>query len=663
MLDLLAGGRSNIPNFNCGKQNKLLAVLEGADSVIAKEISTMSDIYKIPQISYGFTAQGLDDNIQFPFVYRTVPKEETQYPGIVKLLLHFRWTWIGLTAPDNDNGERFVNALTPLLINNGICIALSKRLPEKNLYQRLNSIKPNVIWRQVNVFIYYEHIQGGWGPIIMLQTALEENIGAKVWISTVFQDINLNLWFDPNLFQYIHGSLAFVMKSQIRTKHDYYSPFSPDLDQFWKKAFHCLYSKHLLSMRGWTRCTEKENLEKLPQEELERALSQDSYSTYFSVQAVAQALSTAYSTRTKQMWMVGRQGGLERQRLQPWQLHPFLREIQFLNASLGGLHLDENGDLPGNYDIENWVMFSNESRVRVKVGSIERGKSADIKLTINPEAIVWPKQFSKTVPQSRCTESCRPGYKKVAKEGEPVCCYACAPCAEGTISTQEDAEHCNKCPEHQYPNKDLDQCVPKIVTFLSFKESLGTILVSFALFLSLTTSFVLGIFIKYIDTPVVKANNQNLSYILLISLLLSFLSSFLFTNRPRKTTCLLRQTAFSIIFSVSISSVLAKTITVVLAFLATKPGDRVRRWLGKSLANSIVISSSSIQVVICTIWLVISPPFPDSDMHSQPGEIILQCNEGAGLLGCIFLPKCYIIVLRPDLNTKECLITKTKDGI
>ncbi|XP_072263032.1 vomeronasal type-2 receptor 26-like [Pyxicephalus adspersus] len=338
---------------------------------------------------------------------------------------------------------------------------------------------------------------------------------------------------------------------------------------------------------------------------------------------------------------------------------------------------------------------------------------------------------TEVIPISRCNVRCSPGYRKAPRGKIHVCCYDCVQCSEGEVSNSTDSEHCFRCSDEKWPDERKARCIPKTYEFLSYENDTMASIFSFAsLIFSAMTVFVLGEFINNRNSPIVRANNRNLSFILLISILLSFLCVFLFLGRPVDITCMLRQISFGIFFCIAVSSILAKTITVCIAFKATKPGSYWRKWVTIKVSNSLVLTCSSVQVLICIIWLLVSPPYQEYDMHSYPGKIIIQCNEGsvvgfysvlgymgilaavsfvlafmvrtlpdsfneakyitfsmlvfcsvwiamipaylstrgkymvavevfailassAGLLGCIFFPKCYIIILKPELNTRK----------
>ncbi|KAF7236074.1 Vomeronasal type-2 receptor 26 [Varanus komodoensis] len=730
-IDLLSTTQANVPNYKCGRRDHLLAVLEESDSDNSMQLSSMMGIFKIPQSRSEKGSSPLCHtsgthlallvlrvNKKVPLLCMSVretdnmskilPEEGIQYPGIVRLLLHFRWKMVGLFSLDTENGEKFMRTLKPKLLRNGICVIFSCSISQLKIGKGEIQVESLEEFVKINVFVYFAETYFLFYGIDIVRNAVEilkKAVNGKVWIATTLSDFAANLIYSSSDYAHIYAYFSFIPQTTQKMNYDGFEKLYFSMHEFVSRAFTCTYTKHVLSVKLWERCREEEKWVGLPQVEKERTLSLDSFFSYSTVQAMAHAVDAAVSSRSRRRYKEfgGRLGVPP---LHPWQLHPFLRDPQFHNHSIDGVFLDENGDLAVNLDLVNWVRFTN-------------------------------KTVTRPMPQARCVENCHPGFFKVPREGQPACCYDCTPCAKGTISTREDAEHCLKCPEDQHPNMYQDQCIPKVITFLSYEEYLGTFLTCMALLFSIATGIILGIFRKFQETPVVKANNRDLSYILLVSLLLCFFCSFLFIGQPRSITCLLRQVVFSIIFSVAISSLLAKTVTVVLAFLATKPGNRARNCLGRTLAKSIVISVSTVQVILSTIWLGTSPPFPDSDMHSQAEQIILQCNEGsvamfytalsymgflaavcftvaflarklpgafneaklitfsmlvfcsiwvsfvptylstrgkymvavqvfsilassAGLLGCIFLPKCYIILVRPDLNTKEHLKMTSK---
>ncbi|NP_001092996.1 vomeronasal 2 receptor 527 [Monodelphis domestica] len=728
-LRWLSGQGQLVPNYSCSGQDKSVAVIGGATSALSVQMGTLLELYKFPQISYGPFDSILSNKAHFPSVFQMSQRDSSLFDGIVRLIAYFEWTWIGLVTTDDMRGEQFLWDLRGDMVKHGICLAYTEKIPvsERRHTESQDMFMQRILRSSVSVII----VHGDTDSLMILRYSQPVFLFLwKVWITTSHWDITMRPhWDDGYSF---HGALSFSQMTKeipgfkpfLRTVNPAKYPEDTVLKKFWCSAFK---DQEKLENQVQNECSPNASLETLPLRFFDMTMSGLSYTIYNAVHTVARALHEMLlvttergSVRVGEPWVP-----------QPWQLHPFLKNTCFNNSAGDQVLLDATGSSAAGYNILKYLFFQNGTETLVKVGQFIPGAPLGQDFTISKEVIVWDSFESKII-HAVCSNSCAPGFRKAQREGEPICCFDCSLCPEGEISSQINMKHCMKCPEDEYPNKERDRCLPKAITFLDIKEPLGMTLACVALFFSVLTALILGVFVKFRNSPIVKANNRTLSYTLLISLTLCFLCSLLFIGYPTAATCLLRQTTFGLVFTVAVSSILAKTILVVLAFRVTKPGRRSKRWLQPGVSNCIVVLCSGIQVILCGIWLGISPPFPDTDRYSQSNQIIIECNEGsvlgfycvlgymgflalgsfmvaflarglpdtfneakfitfsmlvfcsvwvsflptyqstkgkamvvveifsilassAGLLCFIFIPKCYVILLRPNGNTQECI--------
>ncbi|XP_070583840.1 vomeronasal type-2 receptor 26-like [Erythrolamprus reginae] len=693
----------------------------------------------------------MDKETQGIFFKNMFPNEAHQYRGILQLLLHFRWTWIGVLSMNDDNGEKFIKIVLSTFSQYGICVDFIGRFPTMNFYTDFTDMMEEglklyriTMTSTANVMVLYGKIQTMTFLRMLLQFSEMETIPkkTKIWVMSAeidYTSISMHRFWD---LHFLHGALSISVHSKevfgfqefLRIRHLHSDEHDGFIRDFWRHVFHCSFPSSQQD-EGISRiCSGKEKLETLPSSVFEISMTGHSYSVYNSVYAVAHAFQAMRSSRPKQRKAENSENF---QHLQFWQLHHFLSSVSFNNSMGEHISFNQNGESISGFDIINWISFPNWSFLRVKVGRLDTIASSDKFFSICENAIIWPRSFNQVRPISICNDHCWKGYSKMKKEGKPFCCYDCFPCPEWKISNQEDQDDCYHCPEDHYPNQKKDGCIPKVITFLTYEEPLGITLSISALFLSFITALVLGIFIEYRNTPIVKANNRNLTNTLLITLLLCFLCVLLFIGQPNHITCSFQQPSFGIIFSVAVSCILAKTVVVVVAFRATRPGSSMKKWVGKRFINSIVFSCPLIQTIICIAWLATFPPYPELNVHSMFKEIVFECNEGSGIMfGCvlsymgflaivsfsaafyarklpdsfneakfitfsmlvfcsvwvsfvptylsskgkymvaveifsilssstallffIFFPKCFIIVLKPELNNRQQIMTKKK---
>ncbi|XP_053278777.1 extracellular calcium-sensing receptor-like [Pleuronectes platessa] len=720
-------------DHNCSQSGMVMAIVGESGSTPSISMSRVLGPFNIPQVSHYATCACLSNKKQYPSFLRTIPSDQFQANALAKLVKHFGWTWIGAVRSDSDYGNNGMASFLDAAHREGICVEYSESFYRNNPRSKIQRVAEVI--RRSTATVIVAFAASGDMRILLEELSREPSpprqwLGSEAWVT------------DSQLlrFSFCAGAIGIgIQQAVIPGLRDFLLDLpltkvsvSPVLTEFWESEFDCRLDQSeeiVLTSTGESLCDGTEDIQTLQSPYTDTSQLRITNMVYKAVYAIAHAIHNAVCQKTNST--------RECDKLTRIDSKQVLTELKKVSFSQNGydVSFDANGDPVATYELVNWQRRASGSIEFVTVGHYNASLPVGQEFHISRN-LTWMEGGTQ-VPASVCTESCPAGTRKVLQRGKPICCYDCVPCPEGEISNATDSPDCFPCSDEFWPNAERNTCLPKPVEFLSIHEVLGIILAAFSVggaFLAIITA---AVFFHHRTSPIVRANNSELSFLLLFSLTLCFLCSLTFMGAPSDWSCMLRHTAFGITFVLCISCVLGKTIVVLMAFKATLPGRNIMKWFGPQQQRMTVVSFTFIQVLICIIWLVVSPPFPIKNLTTYKERIILECALGSaigfwavlgyigllaffcfvlavlarklpdnfneaklitfsmlifcavwitfipayvsspgkftvaveifailassfGLILCIFAPKCYIILFKPEKNTKKHLMNKNE---
>uniref|UniRef100_A0A8C7GHZ8 Vomeronasal 2, receptor 1 n=1 Tax=Oncorhynchus kisutch TaxID=8019 RepID=A0A8C7GHZ8_ONCKI len=721
-LTYLTGQEEAVPNYRCGTGAPLAALVGAGGSDLSIATARILGLYYFPQVSYSSSCSVLDSKFQFPTFLRTIPNDVYQSEAMARLVLHFGWTWVGTIAADDDYGKYGIKAFKEQVEEAGVCISFSETLPKVSSPEDIQRIVETVVESTAKIIVVFSS-DVDLSPLI--QELIQHNVTNRTWIASEAW-VTSALINQPGVSSLLGGTLGFGLKrAEIPGLQRHLlniDPYSnPLTEEFWETAFNCTGGNASLSraVRGVPEglCSGQESLGKLNNTYSDVTQLRITYSVYKAVYTVAHALHNMEICEPGQ-GPFNNNSCADITKFEPWQLMYYLKNVWFHVPHTKEPLFFLDGDVDGYYDIINWQVKGDGEISYVTIGRFNSTAAPDAMMTINNASIVWNNDELET-PRSVCSESCQPGTRKGIRQGEPVCCFDCIPCADGEISNATDARECIQCTEDYWSNAARDTCVPKTIEFLDFSEPLGITLIVISAVGALITLAVGMVFLVNLGTPLVRANDPILSFSLLFSLVVTFLSSIVFLGEPQPWSCMTSQVGLALGFSLCLSSIMGGSKSL-------------------SLSLSLTLSPTLIQAVACTVWLVILPPHPVKNTAAQNIKIILECDQGSvvficcvfgydillallafvfsfiarklednfryeakcltfgmlvffivwssfvpaylstrgkfmvavqifailassfGLLACIFLPKCYVLLVKPEFNTEDMMRPRSK---
>ncbi|KAM6927980.1 metabotropic glutamate receptor 4-like isoform 1-T2 [Xenentodon cancila] len=587
------------------KPERVVGVIGASSSSVSIMVANILRLFKIPQVSYASTAPELSDNTRYDFFSRVVPPDTYQAQAMVDIVKAMRWNYVSTVASEGNYGESGVDAfIQKSREDGGVCISQSVKIPREpkqgEFDKVIRRLRENPNARVVILFANEDDIRR------LLSAAKKANqTGHFIWVGSDSWGSKISPVVQQE--EMAEGAVTILPKRQSIKGFDRYF-ISRTLEnnrrniwfaEFWENNFNCKLSRHAVKKgSGLKKCTNQERIGKDSHYEQEGKVQ----FVIDAVYAMAHALHNMH-----QELCPGKVGLCAK--MDPINGTHLLKHIRRLNfAGIAGnpVLFNENGDAPGRYEIYQYQIKNRTAEYKII------GHWTD-KLHLNVRSMQWPGGV-RQIPSSICSHPCQPGERKKIVKGIP-CCWHCERC-DG-YQYQADTYTCKMCRFDLRPNENHTGCVPIPIVKLEWSSPWAVIPVLIAVIGIMATSFVVVTFIRYNDTPIVKASGRELSYVLLTGIFLCYATTFLMISTPDVGICSLRRIFLGLGMSISYAALLTKTNRIYRIFEQGTMSVSAPRFISPASQLVITFTLASVQLLGVCIWFAADPSKAIIDYEDQ----------------------------------------------
>ncbi|KFQ40507.1 Taste receptor type 1 member 3, partial [Mesitornis unicolor] len=193
-------------------QPRVTAVIGPHKSDLCLVTAKLFSFFLIPQVSYGASGEKLSNTELYPSFYRTVSSDKNLVEAVVLLLNKFGWNWIATIGSDDEYGRGAKGLFLSIAENHSICVAFEGLIPtdltDPTAKNQLEDTIKSINKTKVNVIVLFAF---GLPAQALLEYSIRMGLSKKVWIGTeawLLSDVIASI---PNI-QSIGTVLGFIMQ-------------------------------------------------------------------------------------------------------------------------------------------------------------------------------------------------------------------------------------------------------------------------------------------------------------------------------------------------------------------------------------------------------------------------------------------------------------------